>query len=67
MQSDTKPDGTVACEDKQEVMHLSVVNFVRCIVYEMIVYFKTKVIWVQFIQYMLELRAVGAMPNPGFL
>jgi hypothetical protein len=40
----TKPDGTVTREDKQEVIHLSVGNFVRCIVYEMIMCFETKVI-----------------------
>ena len=67
MQNVTKTDGTVACEFKQEAIHLSVGHFVRCIVYEMIKHFETKVIWVQFIQYMLELGAVWAMLNPGFL
>jgi hypothetical protein len=64
---DTKPDGTVACEDKEEVIHLAVGHFLGCIVYETIMCCETKVIWVQFIQDILKLRDAGAITNDGFL
>ena len=46
---------------------MAVGHFLRCIVYEMIMCCETKVIWAQFIRYMLELRAAGAMPDPQTL